>query len=165
MCSAALEDIKKTAYDTVNTGLEPQPNDGWTPAQYATAVRSILAAPANAVSAGALKAQFGGGSAGKQVLQAMVRANLLAYRPRSVWARDIPRSTFGKDLVVITAPTPADLAYMRELDLPEPAPSAGTVSCAALHICIVQLACHTHQAGLWCLHTCVAWRWWFPSRW
>ncbi len=118
-------------YASVNGGLEPDDKDGWTQAQYATAVRRILAAPANAASACALKAQFGGGGAGKEVLQAMVRANLLAYRPASSWARDIERSAFGKDMLLVTAPTPADIACMRELELPEPAPSAGMVSYAA----------------------------------
>ncbi|CAL8461928.1 g1459 [Coccomyxa elongata] len=124
----ALEDIKTTAMAKLISGLWPLPSDGWTQAQYATAVRSILAAPANVVSAGTLKAQFGVEGAGKEVLQAMVRANLLAYRPASSWARDMERSAFGKDRAVITAPTPANLACMRKVELPQAAPSAGTVS-------------------------------------
>ncbi|BDA41349.1 Uncharacterized ATP-binding protein MJ1659 at C-terminar half [Coccomyxa sp. Obi] len=126
----ALLDIKDTVCDSISSGLEPLPEDGWTRAQYATAVQSILDAPANAVSAAVLKAKFGGGGAGKMVLQAFVRANLLACRPRSAWAQDIPSSAFGKDTFVIMAPTPADLACMRDLELLEPAPSAGTATSA-----------------------------------
>ena len=140
MCFAALRYIKNTVSNSVHSGLRPQPRDGWTPAQYATAVRSIIAAPANAVSARALMDKFGSGGAGRQVLQAMVRADLLAYRPKSDWARDIPSSAFEEDFFVVTAPSPAELACMREVKLPEPAPSAGTVSCAALHLHGVCLA-------------------------
>ena len=117
-----LFDIKKTVLPYVKSGLEPQDDDGWTPAQYAAAVRLLLASPARAVPADVVKAKFGGGGEGKRVLQAMVRANLLSYRPFSYWARDLDRSAFQGCDVVITAPTPAHLACMRQLTLPESAP-------------------------------------------
>ncbi len=92
--------------------------------------------------------EFGGGAAGEEVLQAMVRANLFAYRPVSSWAQDNDNSAFKDDDVLITAPTPADLACMRGLKLPESAPSAGTVSCAALHLDGLCLACHSLHTKL-----------------
>lgn len=130
MCSAALKSVTKTVCETVRDGLDPVAEDGWTQAQYATAVRQILAGPENAVPAAVLRAKLGSEGAGKKVLQAMVRADLLTYRPYSSWARDISQSAFKQDGPVITAPTPAHLACMHRLELPEPEPSADTVSCA-----------------------------------
>ena len=120
----------QTARPKVNSGLAPPKGAGWTPQQYALAMRSILAAPANAVPIAMLEAAFGGGTAGREVVQAMVRANLLAYRPRSAWARDISKAVFQGDRAVVAAPTPAHLACMEELELPQPAP-VGMVSCAS----------------------------------
>ena len=75
-----------------------------------------------------LQEEFGGGHAGWQVLQAMARADLVACRPYSPWARDLPVEAFrasdgpvSKLGVVVTAPTPAHLHCMRELTLPDPA--------------------------------------------
>ena len=81
-----------------------------------------------------LVAQFGGGSAGREVLEAMVREDLVACRIYSEWARDLPVEAFGASggsvLMlgdVVTAPTPAHLYCMRELTLPDPTPRVTSV--------------------------------------
>ena len=122
-----LDDIVKELRPDVMDGLNPGAKDGWTQAQYVKAVRMIVAAPANAVTAAELEDELGKGDAGKEALQAMVRANLLSYRPFSNWAQDIDRSAFKNKLPVVTAPTAAHLVCMQELELP--APSDDTVRC------------------------------------
>ncbi|KAK9820192.1 hypothetical protein WJX72_007329 [[Myrmecia] bisecta] len=94
----ALTDIITTVRPSVERGLEPSIDAGFTAQQ--------------------------------QVLQAMVRENLLAYRPYSTWAIDIHTDAFGpKRKEVVTAPTPAHLHCMRELELPdEPAADTGAGS-------------------------------------
>ena len=131
---AALRDVLRTVQRSVQRGLEPKPEDGWTVQQYAAAVRAITAGPPYAVLASVLVAQYGGGSAGREVLQAMVREDLVSYRPYSDWARDLPVEAFcasdGPDRMleeVVTAPTPAHLYCMRKLTLPDPTPPVATV--------------------------------------
>jgi len=114
-CGAALEGIIQTVRPSVLSGLEPSADAGWTAEQYA-AVLDKLAVEPHAVLASELKAEFGGGYVGAQVLQAMVRQDLVAYRPHSDWARDIAEEAFGADLEeVVTAPTPAHLYCMQRL--------------------------------------------------
>ena len=121
---AALDGILKSVMPSVERGLEPGPEAGWTAEQYGVAVRAITAGAPNAVLAKELQAQLGQGHDGRQVLQAMVRAKLVAYRPYSRWARDLPVGVFRasdrlatKLGVVVPAPTPAHLHCMRELTL------------------------------------------------
>ncbi len=64
----------------------------------------------------------------------MVREDLVAYRPYSDWARDLPVEAFRASDgpvhrldVVVTAPTPAYLHCMRELTLPDPTPPVASV--------------------------------------
>ena len=115
MCCAALARIISPLYPKVRSGLSPSKDAGWTRQQYTDAVRNILAAPANAVPAAALEHALGEGAAGRQALQAMVRADLLVYRPQSRWAQDIDESAFPYYGMVVTAPTPAHVACMRRL--------------------------------------------------
>ncbi len=131
---AALQDTLGTVRPSVQRGLEPKSEAGWTAQQYAAAVRAITASPPYAVLDSVLVAQFGGGSAGREVLQAMVREDLVACRPYSDWARDLPEEAFcasdGPVLMledVVTAPTPAHLYCMRELTLPDPTPPVASV--------------------------------------
>ena len=131
---AALEEVLQTARPSVERGLKPGPEAGWTVQQYAETVRAITAGAPYAVLASVLEAQFGGGFAGRQILQAMVRNDLVAYRPYSNWARDLPVEAFRasdrpnvKLEEVVTAPSPATLYCMRELTLPDPAPPADAV--------------------------------------
>ena len=114
-CGAALEGVIRIVRPSVFSGLEPSADAGWTAEQYA-AVLDKLAVEPHAVLASELKAEFGGSHVGAQVQQAMVRQDLVAYRPYSRWARDIAEEAFGADLEeVVTAPTPAHLYCMQEL--------------------------------------------------
>ena len=146
---AALEEVLQTARPSVQRGLKPGPEAGWTVQQYAETVRAITAGASYAVLASVLEAQFGGGSAGRQVLQAMVRNDLVAYRPYSSWARDLPVGAFrasdrpNPELEeVVTAPSPAHLHCMQKLMLPDPAPPADPVGRRPGGICRVSF-CHT----------------------
>ena len=123
---AAVENILTSVRPSVEQGLWPERDAGWTVQQYAAAVRAITAGAPYAVLASVLQEEFGGGNAGRRVLQAMVRNDLVAYRPYSVWARDLRVEAFlvrdgpiPKRGVVVTAPTPAHLHCMRELALPD----------------------------------------------
>ena len=131
---AAVRNILTSVRPRVERGLKPGREAGWTVQQYAAAVRAITAGAPYAVLASVLEEQFGGGDAGRQVLQAMVRNDLVAYRQYSEWARDLPEEAFrasdGPDAelgVVVTAPTPAHLHCMRKLTLPDPALPADQV--------------------------------------
>ncbi len=110
---------------SIQRGLNPGPKAGWNADQYCVAVRAITAGAPYAVLASELEAEYGGGYAGSQALQAMAREGLVAYRPYSQWARDLPAGVFRasdgpvpKLGMVVTAPTPAQLHCMRELALP-----------------------------------------------
>ena len=121
---AALQDTLETVRPSVQRGLEPESEAGWTAQQYAAAVRAIIANPPYAVLDSVLVAQFGGGSAGREVLEAMVREDLVACRIYSEWARG------GSDPMledVVTAPTSTHLYCMRELTLPDPTPPVASV--------------------------------------
>ena len=131
---AALEEVIKTVRPSVQRGLKPGSEAGWTVQQYAAAVRAITAGAPYAVLASVLEAELGGGDAGRQVLQAMVRGDLVACRPYSKWARDLPVGAFrasdrpNPELEeVVMAPSPAHLHCMRTLLLPNPAPPADPV--------------------------------------
>ena len=157
---AALQEVLKTVRPSVQRGLKPGSEAGWTVQQYATAVRAITAGAPYAVRASVLIAQLGGGYAGSQVLQAMVRADLVAIRPYSFWARDVPKGAFrasdGPDFMleeVVTAPTPADLYCMRELALPDPTPSAGPVG-QETGMCNAIVPCRLNPCRWSCKHTC-----------
>ena len=131
---AALQGLLWIFHRHVERALTPGREAGWTGQQYAAAVRAITAGAPYAVPASVLQEEFGGGHAGWQVLQAMVRADLVAYRVHSHWARDLPEEAFrasdGPDAElteVVTAPTPAHLHCMRALTLPDPALPADPV--------------------------------------
>ena len=134
VCNAALQDTLGTVRPSVQSGLEPESEAGWTAQQYAAAVRAITAGPPHAVLASELVAQFGGRSSGRQVLEMMVREDLVFCRPYSEWARDLPEEAFRASdgpvhrlEVVVTAPTAAHLYCMRELTLPYPTPPVASV--------------------------------------
>ena len=92
-------------------GYNPAADAGYTATDYATAVKAILESPYNAVDKQQLMAELG-----KQALDAMVHANLLALRPYSSWATDIDVEAFGpkKRSTVVTAPTTLHLYLMEQ---------------------------------------------------
>eukprot|EP00882_Tetradesmus_deserticola_P018351 GHRQ01019711.1.p1 GENE.GHRQ01019711.1~~GHRQ01019711.1.p1 ORF type:complete len:274 (+),score=89.16 GHRQ01019711.1:126-824(+) len=108
---AALSQVVKDVWGTMEDGYVPDPDAGYTAADYATAVNAILESPYNAVLKQRLMAVLG-----KRPLEAMVRANLLALRPYSSWATDIDVAAFGPRLrsTVVTALTALHLFLMRE---------------------------------------------------
>lgn len=157
----------------VLSGLKCTAADGCTQRHYATAVRSLLATPSSSVPAATLEAALGGAGTGNQVVQAMVQANLLAYRPWSYWAQDIDKRAF-QDGVVVTAPTPAHLACMREQKLSAPAPQVGMVSCTVMVtqcmpgvLCTIALLSADHVQVRQCVPgrhrgTCT-WAYWYAA--
>ncbi|KAK9829427.1 hypothetical protein WJX72_005786 [[Myrmecia] bisecta] len=89
-----------------------------------TALTDIITTVRPSVERGLEPSIDAGFTAQQQVLQAMVRENLLAYRPYSTWATDIEVDAFGpKRREVVTPPTPAHLHCMRELELPDEPPA------------------------------------------
>lgn len=80
---------------------------GWTPEQYAAAVLAILDSPYHAVPCIDLAEQLGCGSAGgAAALAAMVHAHVLALRPASNLAEDIPEEAYEGYASVITSRSP-----------------------------------------------------------
>lgn len=74
----------------------------------------VLAAEHAAVPESAVK--HGLGKDADQVLDDIVKAKLLSYRPKSCWARDLPTKVHGpKGKPIVTAPTPAHLYCMKKL--------------------------------------------------
>ena len=119
---------------SIQRGLNPGPTAGWNANQFCVAVRAITSSAPYAVLASELEAECGGGYAGSQVLQAMVREGLPPYSQYSQWARDLPAAVFRasdapvpKLRAVVMAPTPAQLHCMRELTLPYLLPPADPV--------------------------------------
>lgn len=106
---AALSQVVKDVWGTMKPGYRPAPDAGYTAADHATAVNAILESPYKAVNAEDLEAVLG-----RQPLEAMVQANLLALRPYSSWATDIDVAAFGPEqrLTVVTAPTSLHLYLM-----------------------------------------------------
>ena len=87
----------------------------WTPDQFRTVLRLIARAPHHAVLAGKVAAALG--EHGSEVLLSLVEHNLLALRPRSKLARDLPPEVYeGKrGGRVVMMPSPAELYYVMEL--------------------------------------------------
>jgi len=107
---AAMSRLVKDVWRTMDPRYWPAADVAYTVADYATAVDAILQSLYKAVDDVDLIAVLG-----QQLLEAMVRANLLAFRPYSHWAADIDAAAFGADLdaTVVTAPTPLHLFLMQ----------------------------------------------------
>jgi hypothetical protein len=85
----------------------------WTPAQYKTVLREIARADHHAVLAAQLRVKVG-----EAVLLSMVEYNLVALRPRSELARDLPLEVFGPKpgAAVVRMPSPVELHYVLQLE-------------------------------------------------
>ena len=82
----------------------------WTDVQWRMVLERITTAPHHAVLASELKKELGKGSEkkGSEVLLSMVKYNLLALRPPSTLARDLPQEVYGVgNDDVVTLPLPA----------------------------------------------------------
>ncbi|BDA49413.1 hypothetical protein COCOBI_14-0300 [Coccomyxa sp. Obi] len=87
----------------------------WSEEHFKTVVKLIIAAANGVVPVSRVCRALGAGA--KTALDGMVQANLLAYRPYSLWARDLPAEAHGPYLkTVVTAPTPGHLYSMRQLE-------------------------------------------------
>ena len=83
--------------------------------QYVSVMEQLLAASYHAVSADDLIEALG--DDGEAALEAMVKENLLGYRPESSWARDVPVGAFDAlSSNLVTAPSAAHLHCMRLLE-------------------------------------------------
>ena len=78
-------------------------------------MKQLLAAPYHAVSAVDLVKALG--ADGEAVLDSMVKANLMGYRPESAWACDVPVEAFNAiSSNLVAAPSAAHLHCMRLLE-------------------------------------------------
>ena len=80
----------------------------WTEDHWATVLQRITTAPHHAVLRNELAKELGkgDGKTGKKILLSMFKYNLLALRPYSTLARDLPREVFGdEEEEVVTLPS------------------------------------------------------------
>ncbi|KAG7674122.1 hypothetical protein KSW81_005963 [Nannochloris sp. 'desiccata'] len=116
---SALQKVVAGPLGAVIRGFEPEvyiKKGGeaplWTDAQWRMVLERITTAPHHAVLASELKEELGKGSEkkGSEILLSMVKYNLLALRPPSTLARDLPQEVYGsgkKKTTVVTLPLPA----------------------------------------------------------
>ena len=88
----------------------------WTPDQFRTVLRLIARAPHHAVLEDKVEAALGEDCS--QVLLSLLEHNLVALRPWSKLARDLPREVFEEELGgrVVTMPSPAELYCVVRMD-------------------------------------------------
>lgn len=84
----------------------------WTDDQWKMVLEIITTAPHHAVLASKLEEELEKGSAmkGSKILLSMIKYNLLALRPQSALARDLPQEVYGsgkKKTPLVTLPLPA----------------------------------------------------------
>jgi hypothetical protein len=84
----------------------------WTDVQWKMVLERITTSPQQAVPASEIEEELGKGSKkkGSEILLSMVKYNLLALRPPSTLARDLPQEVYGsgkKKTTVVTLPLPA----------------------------------------------------------
>ena len=78
-CAAALEKIWFPLFSQLEAGLSTEYT--WSPEQYKTVLNSLLSSEHYAVPVTVISRKLG--EDGKQIVRAMVRENLLSYRPPS----------------------------------------------------------------------------------
>jgi hypothetical protein len=110
--TAVHDDLAGTAMPTETWKSAPT----WTPDELRTVLRLIARAPHHAVLENKVAAALGG--RGFEVLLSLVEHNLLALRPRSRLARDLPPEVFEGRLGarVVTLPSPAELYCVLKMD-------------------------------------------------
>jgi len=117
--ASALKNVVVGPRGAVERGFEPEiyiakggESPLWTDDQWRMVLERITTASHHAVLASELKKELGKGSEkkGSEVLLSMVKYNLLALRPPSTLARDLPQEVYGagkKETTVVTLPSPA----------------------------------------------------------
>ena len=116
---SALQKVVAGPLGAVIQGFEPEvyiqkggEDPLWTDVQWKMVLERVTTAPHHAVLASELKKELEKGSEkrGSEILLSMVKYNLLALRPPSTLARDLPQEVYGNDGVietVVTLPLPA----------------------------------------------------------
>ncbi|KAG7672829.1 hypothetical protein KSW81_001772 [Nannochloris sp. 'desiccata'] len=121
----ALGDVVANSRSAIKQGFKPkvitkrdEPPD-WAKDQWETVLERITEAPYHAIIREDLAKELGNGDEerGDEIILSMVKYNLLALRPYSTLARDLPREVYGVgDKDVVTLPSPGYLwAAKREL--------------------------------------------------
>ena len=110
----ALSIVVANSRSAIEQGFKPkvipqrdEPPD-WAKDQWATAVERITTAPHHAVLRNKLAKELGKGDEqrGGEIIFSMVKYNLLALRPYSILARDLPREVYGvNQKEVVTLPS------------------------------------------------------------
>jgi hypothetical protein len=121
----ALDIVVANSRSAIEQGFSPEiiPKrdelPAWTEGQWETVLERIATTPDHAVLRKELEKEVakGDGKTGKQIILSMVKYNLLALRPYSTLARDLPREVYGVGKKeVVTLPSPGHVwAAKREL--------------------------------------------------
>ena len=115
---SALNIVVANSLSTIRQGLDPEiipkrdelPH--WTEDQWETVLERITTAPHHAVLRKELAKALGEGDGkkGNKIILSMVKCNLLALRPFSELARDLPKEVYGGGMnEVVTLPSPGDV--------------------------------------------------------
>ncbi len=111
----ALDIVVANSRSVIEQGFSPEiiPKrdelPAWTEGQWATVLERLTTTPDHAVLRKELEKEVakGDGKTGQQIILSMVKYNLLALRPYSTMARDLPREVYGVgQKEVVTLPSP-----------------------------------------------------------
>lgn len=114
----ALDIVVANSRSAIEQGFSPEilPKRNelpeWNEDQWATVLQRLTTAPYHAVLRKELEKDLGkgDGKTGKQIILSMVKYNLMALRPYSTLARDLPREVYGVDEEeVVTLPSPGHI--------------------------------------------------------
>ncbi|KAG7673480.1 hypothetical protein KSW81_006689 [Nannochloris sp. 'desiccata'] len=115
---SALQEVVAGPLGAVERGFKPEvyiqkggEDPLWTDVQWKMVLERITTSPQHAVLASEIEEELGKGSEkkGSEILLSMVKYNLLALRPPSTLARDLPQEAYENDGVietVVTLPLP-----------------------------------------------------------
>lgn len=115
---SALDIVVANSLSTIRQGFKPasipkrDELPRWTSKQWETVLECITKAPHHAVLRDELEEKLGKRDAdsGNEIILSMVKYNLLALRPYSSLARDLPREVYGDGMnEVVTLPSPGDV--------------------------------------------------------
>lgn len=121
---AALHSVVATLYSAIKQAFDPtampqrdEPPQ-WTEHQWETVLEVITEAPHHAVLRDDLAKKLGKGDvkAGNRIILSLVRYNLLALRPYSTLARDLPLEVYGDAKEeVVTLPSPGHVWAAKQI--------------------------------------------------
>ena len=123
----AFKSVAAGPYSTIDNALRPHrlpKRDGsplWTGEQWALVLQRIVTSPHHAILREDLEKNLKeselGSTSGEKILLSMVKYNLLALRPPSDLARDLPKEVYGDDELnmVVTLPLPVHVWAAKKL--------------------------------------------------